>query len=86
MARGKVCNFAFLTSSGGKFNEFFLTFALVIHPLTVKVGPVRLFGHVRLIGRIRYLLLLILLLFLLLLSSLLLLLFRWQCVTSTMRR
>ena len=32
-----------------------MTFALVIHPLTVKnLGPVRLFGHVRLIGRIRY--------------------------------
>ena len=28
-ARGKVCNFAFLTSSGGKFYEFFVTFALV---------------------------------------------------------
>ena len=39
MARGKVCNFAFLTSSGGKFYEFFVTFALVIHPLTVKNRP-----------------------------------------------
>ena len=38
-ARGKVCNFAFLTSSGGKFYEFFVTFALVIHPLTVKNRP-----------------------------------------------
>ena len=38
-ARGKVCNFAFLTSSGGKFYEFFVTFALVIHPLTVKNKP-----------------------------------------------
>ena len=35
-ARGKVCNFAFLTPSGRKFYEFFVTFALVIHPLTVK--------------------------------------------------
>ena len=34
-----MCNFAFLTSSGGKFYEFFVTFALVIHPLTVKKRP-----------------------------------------------
>ena len=39
VARGKVCNFAFLTSSGGKFYEFFVTSALVIHPLTVKNRP-----------------------------------------------
>ena len=39
MARGKVCNFAFLTSSGGRFYEFFVTFALVIHPLPVKNRP-----------------------------------------------
>ena len=32
-------NFAFLTSSGGKFYEFFVTFLLVIHPLTVKNRP-----------------------------------------------
>ena len=38
-ARGKVCNFAFLTSSGGKFYEFFVTFAMVIHPLIVKNRP-----------------------------------------------
>ena len=39
-AREKVCNFAFLTSSGGgEFYEFFVTFALVIHPLTVKNRP-----------------------------------------------
>ena len=38
MARGKVCNLAFLTS-GGKFYEFFVTFALVIQPLTVKNRP-----------------------------------------------
>ena len=37
--RGKVCNFAFLTSSEGKFYEFFVTFALVIHPLTVENRP-----------------------------------------------
>ena len=36
--KGKLCNFAFLTS-GGKFYEFFVTFALVIHPLTVKNRP-----------------------------------------------
>ena len=29
-ARGKVCDFAFLTSSGGKFYKFFAIFALVI--------------------------------------------------------
>ena len=39
MARGKVWNFAFLTSSGGKFYDFFVTFVLVIHPLTVKNRP-----------------------------------------------
>ena len=32
----KLCDFAFLTSSGGKFYELFVTFALVIRPLTVK--------------------------------------------------
>ena len=37
--KGNLCNFAFLTSSGGKFYEFFVTFALVIHPLTVKNRP-----------------------------------------------
>ena len=37
--RKGICSFAFLTSSGGKFYEFFLTFALVIHPLTVKNRP-----------------------------------------------
>ena len=36
MARGKVCDFAFLTSSGRKFYEFFVTFVLVIPPLTMK--------------------------------------------------
>ena len=35
-ARGKVCDFAFLTSSGGKFYEFFMTVAQAIPPLTVK--------------------------------------------------
>ena len=53
-ARGKVCDFAFLTSSGGKLYEFFMTFALAIPPLTVKNWPVRLFGYVRLIGQIWY--------------------------------
>ena len=32
-------NFTFLTSSGGKFYKFFVTFALVIHHLTVKNRP-----------------------------------------------
>ena len=32
----KLCDFAFLTSSGGKFYEFFMTVALAIPPLTVK--------------------------------------------------
>ena len=50
MARGKVCNFAFLTSSGGKFYKFFMTVVLAVPPLTVKNRQVRLFGHVRLIG------------------------------------
>ena len=36
MARGKVCDLAFLTSSGGKFYAFFMTIALAIAPLTVK--------------------------------------------------
>ena len=35
-ARGKVCDFAFLTSSGGKFYAFFMTVALAIPPLIVK--------------------------------------------------
>ena len=30
------CNFAILTSSGGKFYEFFMTIVLAIPPLTVK--------------------------------------------------
>ena len=38
-ARGKVCDFAFLTSSGGKFYKFFKTFALAIPTLTVKNRP-----------------------------------------------
>ena len=38
-ARGKVCDFAFLTSSGGKFYEFFMTVALAIPPLTMKNRP-----------------------------------------------
>ena len=38
-ARGKVFDFAFLTSSGGKFYKFFTTFALAIPPLTVKNRP-----------------------------------------------
>ena len=46
MARGKTCDFAFLTSSGGKFYAFFMTVGLAILPLTVKNRPVRLFGHV----------------------------------------
>ena len=38
-----------------KFYEFFMTVALAIPPFTCKQNrPVRLFGHVRLIGRIRY--------------------------------
>ena len=53
-SKRKICNFASLTSSGGKFYEFFVTIALVIHPLPSKIGPVHLFGHVRLIGRIQY--------------------------------
>ena len=36
MARGKECDFAFLTSSGGKFYKFFMTIALAIPPLNVK--------------------------------------------------
>ena len=52
-ARGKLCDFAFFTSSWGKFYEFFMTVALAIPPLTLKIGPMRLFGHVRLIGAIR---------------------------------
>ena len=32
----KVCDFAFLTSSRGKFYEFFMTIPLAIPPLTVK--------------------------------------------------
>ena len=35
----KVCDFVFLTSSGGKFYEFFIAFTLVIPPLTVKNRP-----------------------------------------------
>ena len=38
-ARGKVCDFPFLTSYGGKFYEFFMTVALAIPPLTVKNRP-----------------------------------------------
>ena len=34
-----VRNDPFLTSSEGKFYEFFVTFALVINPLTVKNRP-----------------------------------------------
>ena len=51
-----VCDFTFLTSSGGrKFYKFFMTVALAVPPLTVKNRHVCLFGHVRLNGRIRYL-------------------------------
>ena len=46
-ARGKVCDFAFLTSSGGKFYEFFMTIALAIPPLIQ--------AYYRIIGLIRYL-------------------------------
>ena len=35
-ARGKVCDFAFPTSSGGKFYKFFMTIGLAIPPITVK--------------------------------------------------
>ena len=38
-ARGKVCDFAFLTFSRGKFYEIFMTVALAIPPLTVKNSP-----------------------------------------------
>ena len=51
-AKGKVCDFAFLTSSRGKF---YMTVALAIPTLTVKNRSVRLIGHVPLIGQIRYL-------------------------------
>ena len=44
----------FLLLLGGKIYEFFMTVALAIPPLTMKNRPVRLFGHVRLIGRIRF--------------------------------
>ena len=40
-------------SSGGKFYRFFVTVALAVPPLTMKNRPMCLFGHVRLIGRIR---------------------------------
>ena len=36
--REKVCDFAFLTSSGGKFYKFFMTIALSIPTLTVQNG------------------------------------------------
>ena len=52
-ARGKVCDFAFRTSSWGKFYKFFMTIGLAIPPLTVKNRGVRLFGTVRLTERIR---------------------------------
>ena len=51
MARGKVCELAFLNSSGGKFSKFFMTVALVVPPLTVKDRHVRLIGHVRALNR-----------------------------------
>ena len=35
-AWGKICDFALLTSSGGKFYEFFMTMKLAIPALTVK--------------------------------------------------
>ena len=45
--RKGICDFAFLTSSGGKFYEFFMTIALAIPPLTLKNrGRVHLFGTV----------------------------------------
>ena len=37
--RNLVCDFAFLTSSGGKFYKFFKTVALAIPHLTVKNRP-----------------------------------------------
>ena len=43
----------FLLLLGESIKKFFVTFALVIHPLTVKNRPCALIGHVRLIGRIR---------------------------------
>ena len=48
----------FLLLLGGSFYELFITIALAIPPLTVKNrgGGVRLFGTVRLIGRIWYVL------------------------------
>ena len=52
-ARGKVCDFAFLSSSGGKFYKFLLTVALTISPLSVNNWHVRVIWHVRLIGRIQ---------------------------------
>ena len=52
MAIGRVCDLAFLTSSGGKFYKFFMRVALAVPPLTMKNRHVRLFSHVRLIGRI----------------------------------
>ena len=59
-ARGKVYDFAFLTSSGGKFYKFFMTVVLAVPPLTVKIRDVHLIGHVALINvalirRIQYL-------------------------------
>ena len=37
----------YVISSGGRFYEFFMTVAPAIPHLTVKKGPLSLFGHVR---------------------------------------
>ena len=39
IANRRVCDFAFFTSSGGKFYEFFMTVALAIPPHLVKNRP-----------------------------------------------
>ena len=44
----------FLLLLGGSFTSFFMTVVLAVPPLIVKNGHVHLFGHVRLIVRIRY--------------------------------
>ena len=41
LARGKVCDFAFLTSSGGKF---YMIVGLAVPPLSVKNRDVLLIG------------------------------------------
>ena len=49
-------SYFFLGGGGGGSYKLFMTVAVAVPPLTVKNRHVRLFGHVRLIGRIWYLL------------------------------